>query len=200
MDRPSSVASSPGNSFDGGYLQAKQAYEEHWQRKIRDAIAYIPGAIVTVEVHIADIQPRREYTVAYDKGPVNVELQVPVRTISERNADMEVFRSNDSPQVSEFGECVEETTRRLPEHEKHIAPVPFLPESVYVAVAAPRSYLRRIARPRSDSSIPDRRHVNDAELSISCRLQSTIHALIPAPSPGEDPYRRVVVTWFDDSL
>lgn len=187
---------------DGGFLDAKQHLEEHWQEKIERAVSFVTGAVVTVDVTVSPEISYREHSITYDDRPIIAETESKnTSRESGENRPGVVGNSSRSAEEAPYEreEMSEESVVNVtPSIERTIERAPFVPERVRVLISAPRSYLRRLLAVRRDGQEQGEDGVERLEAEVTAEIETIGVALIPPPPQGEDAYPNVRVVWYDD--
>ena len=131
-------ASEPGVTPDGqdDLLTRMKEFEEHYARKIRSVLAYIPDVLVTVNVELDTTRQRRTEQVVWLNGdePPNDDADARVTPRAAANAATELPAAE--PTAPEKRPTQQQTW------EEH---VPLAPKSVTVSVAVPHDVAARLA-------------------------------------------------------
>ncbi|MBT4866679.1 MAG: hypothetical protein HON53_16370, partial [Planctomycetaceae bacterium] len=194
------------NPYDSRALQKASEYARDYEGKIRAALSYIPGVLVTVNVDLENLQRYTERKSTIDKkNTVAVQETSVTRDTSSNGggpAGEAGVRPNQGGQLqtqtttpkSQTSKDSETSTTILPSwtNEEKVY-TPGVPESVQVAVSIPTAYARTVAlagkEPAADETAADATdptvtaaEVTTAEAGIKAKVEPQVLKLIPKTS------------------
>ncbi len=221
---PGGGSGGPGMAGAGGenvYGAWKKAYEQEWQNKIRYALAYIPGVVVTPNVEL-DIETAHEEnvttydpkTVAYNVKESSTNKLVKgagpggrpgvVAQQGGANQPAAISQSSGSETNEESSET--QTSTAVPGKVVRTVQHGLTPKRVTVSVSVPSTYYERVWAERNPPAEgqpvkkPDAQALLDIETKVKTDIEGAVVALLPAVPPTTDPYPRVKVSTFQPVL
>lgn len=199
---------------ENAHISYKHTYERQWEEKIRKALAFVPGAVVSVDVELTKEMVLHEDSVTVDPKPV---------TIRSSTAEKSASRSRPTPAgrpgvngqanqqasitTSEGAESTEEESmediERVGGHGRTVKrTAPLVPKKVTAAIGVPSSYYEQVWRERNptqpgeDPQQPDDQQLTVIETEVIKKIEDMVVNLIPKLPPGEDKYPLVTVKTF----
>jgi flagellar M-ring protein FliF len=201
-----------------GYAAVKQHYEKLWAGKVRDAVSYIPGAIVVANVELdpekrrvdwgTKLNPKGGFTsrardltkTSTSTSPTNQGrpgLEAQSGSIMSRGS---VSREGPRSQTEETESVVEKITDR--DHYS-AEKASLVPKRVTVAVSIPSSYYRDVWKQRNPAPAgqpapdPTDNDLKNVEDEVTKKVEDIAVGLLPKPEEDlKDPYPRVQVTTY----
>ena len=212
-------ASGLGGSTENVYGSWKKSYEQEWQNKIRSALAFIPGVVVTPNVELDSETSHEESVTTYDPkavvynqressatkliksalqgGRPGVTAQGGVTQANQPAALSSAAgpETNEETSQTETATAVPTTLRRTSQHG-------LTPKRVTVAVAIPTSYYEKIWAERNPAvegqpaKKPDANALQDIETKVKTDVERAVVSLLPPVPATTDPFPRVTVNSF----
>jgi len=201
-----------------GYAAVKQHYEDLWADKVRDAVSYIPGAIVVANVELdpekrrvdwgTKLNPKGGFTsrsrdltkTSTSTSPVNQGrpgLEAQSGSIMSGGS---VSREGPRSQTEQTESMVEKITDR--DHYT-VEKASLVPKRVTVAVSLPSSYYLDVWRQRNPAPEgqpapePTGNDLKNVEDEVTKKVEDIAVGLLPPPEEDlKDPYPRVQVTTY----
>jgi len=219
--RPGEVAS---GSMDP-YNQTKASYEKTWTEKIREALAYVPGAIVAVNVQLNPHIEETEHSIKYESKTVLVNQQetseINTQTMpSSAGRPGLAAQGGVSNQPQSLNAAVASSTGKsekdassvnnrfaTPGTDLTIRKAPLTPNMVTVSVALPYSYYEKIwlqQNPTLAGQPPKKPTPNELmkiETDERENIRKHVGRLLPlkeGQDPDKDTLSLVQVTTFQD--
>ena len=195
----------PENSpFDSTIMQRIRDFSQEYQSRIQAALAYIPGAIVSVNVDINDVKSHiersqklnpKETVTSYSASRIRDEKFRQERVGGEPGVQNNQPRSLDLNSEPERSRAVAEedsTTTTVPSftvtNQEFFAA---MPKAVQVSIKLPHDYYEAIAEKRGlalGTTDEEKAQFDAAVKAIEteelAKVQSTVAVLIPANSPA----------------
>ena len=204
-----STADDEDSPFNNPGLQKAHNYASEFEQKIRNALSYIPGVLVTVNVDLQKIKSSIERKRAVDAKPVIVNLSEETRITSSSDQPTSGEpgpSSNQSRQLST--QAGSQTSQKTDESNTKTISIPTvtvtetelmaaLPEAVQVAISIPQAYVRTVAlagkpTPEDTATTGDESQatvtpaeIKKAETDIKQRLQPQVMKMIPQKSVAD---------------
>lgn len=200
------------------YINYKRSFERDWTKKIENALSFVPGAVVTVDVELTDEMLMHEESVTVDQKPVAIRTQTTEKVTSSnrmgvggrpgitgQNGAANQQASIGGGEAESTSEEASENVERLGGHgRKIVKKAPLTPRKVTVAVAVPNSYYMQIWQKRNppadgeEPRAPEPQQLLAIENSVVKDVEDTVVDLIPKVDTVEDKYPRVVVKSFEN--
>jgi flagellar M-ring protein FliF len=222
--RISLIDGNAGQSFNGpaegeydvqndAYAQAREERTQHFENKIRGALAAYSGARVHAQVEIDPIISKQSNSKSIDSTPVTVQQSTESensRTVSKKVGGVPGVQSNvagSNSQATVRNEPVESSEDRTSEQIQSVTggsitsttTAGFAVQSVSVSVGIPESYVRKLWHlqnpPVGDAEPvePDATQLSKFFDTIKTKVEEIILPLIPTRPKGEDTYKNIVV-------
>jgi len=197
------------------YSATKSRFERHWQEKIRSALQYIPGVVVSVNVMLEPNLRHEERSVKLDSKVV------PIRTLDKTVSHVSTTQGNsDRPGVASQGANTAQTvisgsqSVRTQDDESesnvvgrpsedHVAIVKALlvPNRVTVSVGLPSSYYAKVWSEQNppvkgeEPTAPTEIDLKRIEEEARTNVEEMVVSLLPPEPPGQDVYTPTVRTF-----
>lgn len=218
------VRSVPGNPgiADNLYAEHKKMYEQLYQQKIAESLSMIPGVLVGVNVELDTRINQTTQTKTYSQPQPVRSSNSSVKTTSRSdggggrvgavpngalgNRAEEVAATSTSASESTTSETHEQSESIVGQESTDIVHAGLTPTTVTATVQIPQSYFRRIwlernpPKPGAQPAEPDPGELRRIETEEINRITESVQHLIPGLAPGKDPYPRVFVTSFVDTV
>jgi flagellar M-ring protein FliF len=223
----------PGGGSSGGsgtfaagsenvYGSWKKNYEQEWQNKIRNALAYIPGVVVTPNVELDAETAHEENVTTFEpkavvltqkettssklaKGPPQtggrpgVAGQGGVTTAANQATTISTAaagpETNEESSETQVQNVVPSSVKRTVQHG-------LTPKRVTVAVSVPSTYYEKVWAeqhpPVEGQPVkkPEKQEIKDIETNVRTDIERAVVALLPPVPPTVDPFPRVYVMSF----
>ncbi|MCH7685984.1 MAG: hypothetical protein IH899_04765 [Planctomycetes bacterium] len=203
------MADDEDSPFNDRSLQKARDYARDYEKQIRNALSYIPGVLVTVNVDLENLKRSTERKRTVDAKPVivNQSEQTQTTTLSEQPTSAEPgAKANLARQLpTQAGNLKslktdESNTKTiyLPSvTDMYKELIPATPEAVQVAISIPQAYVRTVAlagkpSPEDAATSGDESQatvtpaeIAQAETDIKQRLQPQVMKLIPKKSAAD---------------
>jgi len=212
------VGQGPDGSYlpeDDPYRTLKKIYENDWQEKIAQQLKVIPGVLVAVNVELNPELAHEEIAQKFDQQPTAVSSIETNRESMTKNqpaggqpgAVPNGVGSNQPASVSAAGsretsdsETTSNTTNVVGKTQTRTRKASLVPSRVAVSVDVPRSYFNRVWQQQNpDAQGPptaaDLKRVEDDQVK---KIEETVAQLLPPRPPGDDVYRPIMVTTYQD--
>ncbi|GAA4424806.1 hypothetical protein [Bremerella cremea] len=197
---------------DDPYAARKQWFEQHWTDTIQNALRFINGNNVTVNVELDPEMNRIEKGIKYDPRPT------PLASKAEKTSDikrtpinagrpgLEAQQPNQQAAVSQtpMSEQTSESNREetlavtnQDYMQKQLASL--TPKRVTVSVSIPSQYYADVWHSRNPTpagqpaKTPDPGDLKKIEDETKKAVETTVVTLLPEQAQGEDPYPQVYV-------
>ncbi len=206
-------------SSENIYGNWKKAYEQDWQNKIRAALAYIPGVVVTPNVELEIETAHEESKTTYDPKSVVFNMQenttsklvksvapggrpgaVAQGGITQANQPAMLQQASGPETNEETANVV--TSNAVPSSTTRIQQHGLTPKAVTVQVGIPTSYYEKIWSERNPATQgqavkkPDANAITDIETKVKIDVERAVVALLPPVPATVDRFPRVNVTSF----
>lgn len=201
------------------YGSTKQMYEQNWGRTIRDALAYVDGAVVNILVELTTLVEQTEISRKLDKGGTTVFSKEGLSTESTSspgnqgppgyeaqrggaNQPRAIANSTRSGSISKEESNLTQVTEPAGNTVKTTKSHPLTPNRVAVTVGVPTTYFERIwqnENPPPDGEEPRKPTKTELQPVIateSTKIQDYVAQLIPLPDTGVEITSLVTVTPF----
>lgn len=215
MVYPAGSPGASGTSDDDPDLCRKKRWDQYWAKQIRDALAYIPGVLVTANVEL-------DTEIAYEPQPVDVGHK-PAQAGPRSHASYalsKILRAVDPGygasasgvnQPATIDSAAAAENSQDPAHIEAVAPAPKKTarralgptvKRVTVSVAVPSSYYETIwiqrnpAAPGQPRRRPDAAAIMQIEAVEKRNIQSAVVAVLPKRDALTYPFPLVTVTSF----
>jgi flagellar M-ring protein FliF len=200
---------------ESAYMDYKNTYERLWQDKISKAIAFVSGAVVTVDVELSKETVFHEDTTTVDSKPVvlrsttleksniNARANTAGRpgVNGQANAGASITSSGAGESTSEESR---EDLERVGGHGRIVkATAPLVPKKVTAAVGVPSNYFVQVWRERNptpagqEPATPDPQAITAIEAEVIKKIEDMVVNLLPKLPAGEDKYPLVTVKTFE---
>ncbi|GAB6165418.1 hypothetical protein JCM19992_14180 [Thermostilla marina] len=199
-------------------LALKQSAEEYFAAKVRQALGYVTGALVSCNVELDPTKYHREEQVTYDPKPVAAsvtettksrQVQSPsqggrVGFVAQGNTPRTLNTSSSTgPQETE------EETERVEQNNVGQTVVQqetagLMPKQVTVSVAVPASYFRKVweqSKAGDQAALdqgPTQQELDQIRVAEIAKITSHVAAVLPPVAGVNDPTQLVTVTEFAD--
>jgi flagellar M-ring protein FliF len=176
--------------MDDPYIVRKRAHEKDWQRKVRSALEYIPGVLVTANVELSLSTGMEESKTTLDPKPTGGANQPGVVSMIASG-----LKISDEMPHGRATAAVPATTTKRREHG-------LTPQRVKISVGIPSSYYVKVWRERNgsaDAQPYDRAgvaEIAEIERQVKADVQTAVVALLPDADSARDPLAQVTVTSF----
>jgi flagellar M-ring protein FliF len=207
-DGRSHTADAADDLLSSKLMERIQEFTQHYERKIRTGLEYIPNVGVTVQVDLDNVKSSvtRSQTVDPKKtAAIFTSENKTSDTLQQRPPRGEAGVGSNRP-VSLAGlQPLEKTRQQTDEETSTVNGVSFeitekallaaMPKAVKVSVAIPRDYYRSVAAQRKADGEQDQAKIDPAviERDVQGAVQKAVAQLVPAGSPPD----AVVVTSVD---
>lgn len=199
---------------DDAYMDRKRTYEHQWEDKLRKALSFVKGAVVSVDVELTKETFLREDNVTIDAKPVAVNsttFEKSVTTASARPSGRPGINGQANQQASintSGSESTSEESREdqqsVPSHGRIVkSTAPLVPRKVTAAIGVPSSYYLEIWRERNptpageEAKPPGAQDLQLIESEVKKKIEDMVVNLIPKLPAGEDKYPLVAVKTFE---
>jgi flagellar M-ring protein FliF len=198
---PGGGAGGAGGSLDNAYAAAKQTYEQQWEEKIRDALAYIPMAKVKVNVELNPETEIEQTESKIDPKPVPIDEEENSSIINTQSAGpggapglgaQRGVQSNVPANLTSSSGAKSETETRKTRTKNAVTQTqlltkkaPLTPNRVTVTVGVPRNYYEKVWREKnptpagSDPKPIDLQAVDNLEAVVQPQIEALVANLIP---------------------
>ena len=206
-------------SGEDDYSSYKSIRENELTKKIFDALDFIPGAKIAVQIELTP-EVRHEVTsIKYNEKPTAIETsaQADEETITSGNTGGRpgVAANNDPSGFANSAASVDtqttQTTRNSSNEQQRSVVgqerttrelLPFSPKKVTVSIGVPKSYIAKVwhqENPPADGEqpgTPDQNQLDAIEGEVTTSIEKTVNNLLPSVDAGVNPFPRVAVTTF----
>lgn len=212
--------------MDDPYLVRKQFHEKHYKDVIGEALAYVPGVIVTCNVELGPEQVHREEAVKHDPKTVPYQVTDNTTTKSQQGsspggvpgyrsqsvtnaaASLTTAQASGSSEEEQATERQEINALSSTRTETTLTAHPL--RKVTVAVAVPESHFRKVWQERNPPQLaatgtaagepktPTPAELEQIRTEEEARIRSLVAALLPTPADATDSAGLVTVTPFSD--
>ncbi|MCH7988385.1 MAG: hypothetical protein IID46_04445 [Planctomycetes bacterium] len=202
------TADDEDSPFNNRILQKARDYARDYEQQIRNALSYIPGVLVTVNVDLQNLKRSIERKRTVDAKPVivNETVQTKLITSSQQPTAAEPGPQANRPrqlpaqagsQKSQKTDESNSKTISLPTVTVTEIETIAMPEAVQVAISVPQAYVRTVAlagksSPEDAATSGEESQVTvspaemtQAETDIKARLQPQVMKLIPRKSADD---------------
>lgn len=197
---------------DDPYASRKKWFEEHWTETIQNALRFINGNNVTVNVEIDREMNRIEKAIKYDPRPTTLASTAEKQSETKRtpvnvgqpglaaqgpNQQAAVTPPPTNEQTSEKDR--EETLAVTNQDYTQKQMASLTPERVTVSVSIPSSYYLDVWNSRNPTPAgqtpqpPDPAELKKIEDETKKSVETTVVTLLPEQAQGDDPYPQVYV-------
>jgi flagellar M-ring protein FliF len=218
------VFSVPGGDGLGGsggnhrYVTTKAAFEKQYEQSIQEALAYVPGVTVAVNVELEKQLRTSTHTMKHDPKTAAVGVREESTTIKSESAPrggspgltQQGPQPNQSVRLSESAKGSTNEEERTSREERNVVnsesteveSIGLTPRRVTVSVGVPDGYFEDVWRRRNPppdgqpQQPPDPQALANIEKDEIKRIQDHVVPLIPKPSDVLDPTPLVTVTRF----
>jgi flagellar M-ring protein FliF len=203
------------SAAESAYMDYKSTYERLWGDKISKALAFVPGALVTVDVELSKETVFHEDTTTIDPKPVVLRST----TLEKSNVNARAAsagrpgvngQANQQASITS-GAAGESTTEESSEELERVgghgrvvkATAPLVPKKVTAAVGVPSSYYEQVWKERNptpageEPKVPEPQAIAAIEAEVIKKIEDMIVNLIPKLPAGEDKYPLVTVKTFE---
>ncbi|QDU74418.1 flagellar MS-ring protein [Bremerella volcania] len=197
---------------DDPYAARKKWFEEHWTETIDNALRFISGSNVTVNVELDPEMNRIEKGIKYDPRPT------PLASTAEKSSEVKRTPSNagqpglerqgpnqptsvsSPPMTEQTSESNREETLAVTNQDytqKQLASL--TPKRVTVSVSIPSQYYVDVWNSRNPTpagqqpKTPDPGELKKIEDETKKTVETTVVTLLPEQAKGDDPYPQVYV-------
>jgi len=214
----SSAAGSMGGSAGNQYGEWKKRYEGDWENKIRGALAFVPGVVISANVELDTETGHEENSVDYDPKTVVASARETAGNKNLRgggaggrpgfvsqqggvNSPATISNPGGGPETSEDNSH-SEITNAVSNKQKRVTQHGLTPKRVTVSIGIPSSYYERVWLERNPASEgqpakkADANALADIESKVKIDVENAVVNLIPHESATVDKYPRVKVTTF----
>ena len=197
------------------YFERKQYYEKLWREKIRQAVSFVPGVEVTVDVTLNQDMLLRENTFTVDPKPVTIESSLVEKSstnsrsgprgrpgaVAQQNGQANQGSSIGGSQGSEATTDETRENIRKINGQTHVVrdKAALIPEKVTAVIGIPSSYYKRVwgernpAQPGQPPVDPDAQQIQAIENEVITKIQDMVVSLIPTLEATEDKFPLVKV-------
>lgn len=201
-----------------GLLALKRATEESFAAKVREALGYVSGVLVSCNVDLDPTKSQRREQITYDQKPVTASMSETLRTREQKTPNsggrVGYVAQGNTPQSlnatqSSTPEETEEETERTQENKVGQTIVQeetagLLPQRVSVSVAVPASYFRKIWQqmhtgdPAALDQGPTVQELTQIRTEEITKITDHVARLLPQTDSVTDPAQLVTVSEFTD--
>lgn len=200
------------------YNQTKLAHEKAWNKKILDALSYVPGVLVTCNVELNTEIEHIKHTTQLDPKPVPVSISEESRTSNSQGAGPAgrpglpaqgglnaptAIGSNSAGARSEEESSSTQQQNKIAGSEDRIKMAALTPNRITAAIGVPSSYIEMVWRKEHPTPADaEPKKPTDAELKIvdereTKKIQDHIASLLDLPKQTlPNPVPQVKVTTF----
>lgn len=180
--------------MDNEALELIKSFEEHYAEKVRNAVQFIPGAVVTVNVEIDPTKSRQRTQTEYDPKKVALVSSEETTSSTEQSGGGSAgaepgvasnLGSTTAVAATGGGQSNTESTEKRSEqfqassltvHEEERGG---LPKLVTVAIGVPRSYYEDAWRRRGHATDATEAELQQLEQELNSRIQNQVAKVIP---------------------
>jgi len=207
-----------GGPMEDPYSSRKRMYEQQWEKKILNALSYVPGVSVTPNVELDRERRKHQFSVQHDPKPVVIaekeEMMSRVHDgagpggrpgyVAQQNQPMALAatRKQGSHEEEEGSKRqAHSVTSGMQEESESVG---LTPKRVSVAVSVPRSYFTKVwyeqNPPADDATLtpPDPADLKKVEEEEATKIRRVVAKLLPPAAGLEDMTELVEVVTFQD--
>jgi flagellar M-ring protein FliF len=218
---PATKPGQPGAGMQDPYTITKVTHERNWTEKIRNALSYIPGVIVTCNVDLNKELEQEQQKTQFDPKPVAVATEEESKTLSSQApqpagppglAAQNGIQPN-QPAVARAGtggassdeEISKSAVRSVTSQDVQLTKLAGLtPDRVTASIAVPSSYLEQVwssrnkPQPGQQPKAPQSIDLKSIEEEVVQDVQLAVAQIVPLRDEAAfDPIKQVRVTVFD---
>lgn len=204
------------------HLAAMEQYQERYKHEILEALTYVPGATVHVNVEIDKVMKFQEEKVQVDPKPVMVSTSEETKTETTNNApaggrpglSAQAPGANQAMTLQSSGGGSKSETefnssrgQSVVSHGKtQTEEIGLTPKRITVAIGVPVSYYAKIWRDQNPAvdgqpkKSPTAEELKQIEKDHITKIKEHVGQLLPKPVGIVDPVPLVSVTSFHDTL
>lgn len=208
--------------LDDPYVSHRKHYLEEYEGKVRQALSFVPGVIVTADVEIDPELRRRQQTRKVDPKAVPINHSEETETnasdsggpAGQPGLQAQQPRANSPAQLAQGGKSSHTDKERSTVTEQSDVSTDLTttdragltPTRVRVAVGIPSSYLEQLWRkqnptpPGSPEPPVDQKALAKIEEDQVTKIKNTVSYLIPEPDATTDTRPMITVTTFQPVL
>jgi flagellar M-ring protein FliF len=201
------------------YISAKVAYEKQYERNIYDALAFVPGVVVAVNVELEKDLTRSLHSTKHDPKTVPVDVREEQTTTKSETAaprgapglDAQQPRPNQSVRISDVAKGSTSEEERSSREERNmvssetetVQQIGLTPRRTTVTVSVPSTYFEEIWRRQNPTpegqmpKAPDATALANIETEEMAKIRNHVVPLIPKPTDVLDPTPLVTVSKFE---
>lgn len=206
-----------GSGSDDEYISRMREYQRHYERAIRETLAYVPGVTVTVNVELERERRRTEEKVDVNPKPIQVHSRAETRSNSsestnpagrpglaaqqESNQPAQLRTASAAGNRSQEEQSVEESQSVVSSETTLAEFVGLTPNKVTAAIGIPGSYIENLWRQQNPTAtgqvpaLPDAAALAVIEQQEIAKIRA--HALnCIHHQPGIDPAELITVSTF----
>ncbi len=205
-----------GTALDDPYSTRKRMYEQEWQAKILNALAYVPGVKVTPNVELDRERERTERRVQHDPKPVVVQEAEetnsrlhegaepggrPGYVAQQPNTPVQLATDRGGGSREEQEDSKRQTVAVTSGTQEETFSVGLTPLRVSVSVAIPSGYFQKIWRERSQvaegtAQPPDEAQLEQIRTDETNKIRRLVANLLPPAKGVEDRTELVEIMTF----
>ena len=207
-----------GPATDDPWASRKKYYDRFWEEKIRQALSYIPGVVVTANCDLDPEVMHQESAIEYDSKPITSMTKETSSIKSTKSAGPAgrpgvaaqggINQTAAAATVAGGPETNDETTQtettnKVGERQKKFARGSHIVRKVKVAIGVPTSYYQSIWEQRNppaagqQASRPDQASLDKIIADTKTELENHITVLLPEHDPEQNPFPEVAIKSFD---
>lgn len=206
-----------GSILDDPYALRKKRYEQQWEAKILNALAYVKGVKVTANVVLDREKTHRSELVEVNPKPATLRSKQTSRSSPQDGSEPAgrpgIARGMAPASLSTSGGRDPEEQEQQADSDLFNTPatqrvvkesVGLTPQRVSISVAIPSSYFEKVCREKNppeagqQPQTPDRTALEEIRREVSTEIRQYVAALLPPAQGVTDPADLVTVTTFQD--
>lgn len=207
-----------GNVNEDPYAKRKRMYEDNWRNKILEALSYVPGITVTLNVELNRERVRHTEEVQHDPKPVAFWTTDKSESKLKEGGDSGarpgyVAQGNTAATLaattSKGPKSEEEASEReeravVSSTRAEMEELGLTPRRATVAVGVPTSYVKKIwhernpTGPEEEPKTPDQNQLNQVAEEVRTKIRTHVANLLPVLDATTDPADLVTVTMFEE--
>ncbi len=208
-----------GSHLDDPYGARKRMYQQEWEAKILNALAYVPGVRVTPNVELDPERINRVKKVRYDpKGIIIHQSSEESSRTREDSAPggrpglqaqrpmtpMALASSQSQGSQESEDDSQTETTTAPNTEQTETEKVGLTPKRVSVAIGIPRSYFEKVWKEQNptqegqEPQTPDQAALKSVEEEVKAEIRKYVAPILPAVEGVDDMTQLITVSSFQD--
>jgi flagellar M-ring protein FliF len=208
-----------GSPSDNLYFSLKRIYDQEFQTKIRNALAYVPGVRVMANVELDPERINHVKKVKYDPKGITVRQYTEESTKTRENSGPggrpgfqaqqpntpAVLASVSSQGSQENQDEAKTETITAPNSEQtELEKVGLTPKRVSVSIGIPSSYYEKVWKQRhppqegQEPQTPDEAALKGIESEVKTEIQKYVAPMLPGVEGVTDLSQLITVTSFQD--